>query len=530
MEVTPLPLRATLQPLRRALNLPPISDFDVPKPIRKVLVANRGEIASRVFRTCRAHQIATVAVYSDADAHSLYVSEADEAVHIGPTPSAQSYLVVEKIMQAAQKTGADAIHPGYGFLSERPELVAACEAAGVIFVGPSAAAMEAMGDKVRARAAMIEADVPVVPGRADLHGPDDALAAAKEIGYPLMLKASAGGGGKGMRIVHDDETLVRGFEAASREALAAFGDGRVFVERAVMSARHVEIQLMADTHGGCVYLNERDCSVQRRHQKVIEEAPCPSPQMDPEVRRQMGEVAVKAARAVDYVGAGTVEFLFEEGEEGPRFYFLEMNTRLQVEHPVTEGITGRDLVWDQLRVAAGEALGYSQSDVPLWGHAVECRIYAEDPRRFLPSPGVITRLRWPRGAGIRIDAAVGEGSEVSSHYDPMIAKLTVWGSDRASAIAKMRDALRDTVILGIETNIPFHLRVLQEADFRSGNFSTRYIEEHADLVAEHEISESQSRALAAAACVRTFGKGDSGQGAPRDAGLSEWQRALRWRA
>lgn len=504
-------------------------------PFSKVLVANRGEIAARVFRTCRAHGIATVAVYSDADADALHVGQADEAVHIGPTASAESYLRVDKIIAAAKATGADAIHPGYGFLSERAELVEACDVAGITFVGPSTRAMHVMGDKVRARQSMQAAGVPLVPGKEDIQSVEQALEASKEIGFPLMIKASAGGGGKGMRIVHSKEELRRGYEASSREALASFGDGRVFVERAVMAARHVEIQIMADAHGTTVWLNERDCSVQRRHQKVIEEAPSPSSQMTPEVRAQMGEVACKVARAVDYVGAGTVEFLFEETPEGPRFYFLEMNTRLQVEHPVTEATTGRDLVWDQLRVAAGEPLGYGQADVELRGHAIECRIYAEDPVRFLPSPGVIHELRWPQGAGIRIDAAVGSGSTVSSHYDPMIAKLTVWGRDRIEAIDRMRTALRDTVILGIETNIAFHLRALAEPDFRAGEFDTHYIEQHSALFSaapSGEISEAEREALAVAAAwasASSRARVSTATGAGATAGPSAWQRAVRWR-
>jgi acetyl-CoA carboxylase biotin carboxylase subunit len=498
---------------------------------KRVLVANRGEIARRVFRTCRAHGIETVAVFSDGDANAPHVADADHAVHIGPTESAKSYLSVDAIMEAVRTSGADAIHPGYGFLSERPSLVQACEAAGVTFIGPGVRAMNVMGDKVRSRAAMIEAGVPVVPGREDVPTVEVALEAAADIGYPLMLKASAGGGGKGMRIVHDDDELRRGFVAASREAVAAFGDGRVFVERAVMKARHVEIQVMADGHGAVVHLNERDCSVQRRHQKVTEEAPSPSPQMSPEIRAAMGAVACRAAQAVDYIGAGTVEFLYEEGSDGPRFYFLEMNTRLQVEHPVTEATTGRDLVWDQIRVAAGEPLGYAQEDVQLRGHAIECRIYAEDPERFLPSPGVITCLRWPQGSSVRIDAAVVEGGEVSSHYDPMIAKITVWGPTRLAAIDRMRAALEDTVVLGIETNLPFHLRVLAEEDFRAGHFTTGYIAEHPALTQPPApVDEAVSRAIAAAAARSISGRGsrehDLGGGRP---GTSAWQRAVWWR-
>ena len=499
-------------------------------PFRKILVANRGEIALRVFRTCAEHGIRTVAVYSDADREALHAVQADEAVHIGPAPSADSYLRVDKILAAAKATGAEAIHPGYGFLSERAHFVEACQAAGLVFIGPDVRAMNVMGDKIGARKAMAAAGVPVVPGVNELESLDQVEAAAREIGFPVMLKASAGGGGKGMRIVHEAGELRRAYEGASREAKAAFGDDRMLMERAVLAARHVEIQLMADRHGGCVYLNERDCSVQRRHQKVIEESPSPSPQMNPEVRAAMGEVAVRAARAVDYCGAGTVEFLFEEHPEGPRFYFLEMNTRLQVEHPVTEATCGRDLVWDQIRVAAGLPLGYTQADVPLHGHAIECRLYAEDALRFLPSPGDIRCLRWPVGAHIRIDSAVASGSTVSRHYDPMIAKLTVWGPDRPAALRRMREALRETVCLGIETNLAFHLRVLAEPDFLRGEFSTRYIDQHPDLTAPQALSEAESQALAAAAAVHAAMQLRRGQPSTGEAeAVSPWRRLAGWR-
>lgn len=498
-------------------------------PFDKVLVANRGEIACRVFRTCRELGLTTVAVYSDADAEALHVREADEAVHIGPTPSAESYLQVEKIIAAAKTSGAGAIHPGYGFLSERPDLVAACEEAGIVFVGPSAHAMNVMGDKVSARRAMLAAAVPIVPGRDDIEDARGAIAAAAEIGFPMMLKASAGGGGKGMRIVGSESEVERAFDAARREAIAAFGDGRIFVERAVERARHVEIQVMADAHGHVVWLNERECSVQRRNQKVIEEAPSPCEAMTPELRAKMGEVACQAARAVNYVGAGTVEFLLEETDEGASFFFLEMNTRLQVEHPVTEAITGRDLVRDQLLVAAGMPLEYGQEDVRLDGHAVECRIYAEDPYRFFPSPGPVHALVWPQGNGLRIDAAVDEGSDVSSHYDPMIAKLTTWGPTREAAIARMRRALRDTTILGIQTNLSFHRRVLDEPDFCAGALTTAYVAEHPQLCEESPAPQAEAEAAAAAVAVAFAGalarqSGESGQ--PVAGEISAWRRSL----
>lgn len=506
-------------------------------PFKKILVANRGEIARRVFRTCRERGIATVAVFSEADRDALHVCEADEAVEIGPAAAKASYLDPQRILAAAKATGAEAIHPGYGFLSERAEFVTACEAAGVVFIGPPATAMDTMGDKVRARKAMMDAGVPVVPGRDDVRSADAAERAAAEIGFPVMIKASAGGGGKGMRIVDDPARVRSAFESAAREAEAAFGDGRIFMERAVMSARHVEIQLMADAHGNCVYLGERDCSVQRRHQKVIEECPCPSPQMNAAVRAAMGDVAVKAAKAVDYRGAGTVEFLFEETPDGPNFFFLEMNTRLQVEHPVTELVVGRDLVWDQIRVAAGLPLGYGQEDVVMHGHALECRIYAEDPVTFLPRPGRLTLVRWPEGSGVRVDAAVVTGSEVSSYYDPMIAKMAVWGRDRAEAVARMRQALRETTLLGSETNLSLHARVLAEPDFAKGAaVNTRYLDTHPqvlDIESSAEASEEVRRAVAAAAACHAASAtrriSSSGGATAQEAG-SAWRRAARWRS
>ncbi|TPV96754.1 MAG: ATP-grasp domain-containing protein [Myxococcales bacterium FL481] len=498
------------------------------RPIRKLLVANRGEIACRVFRTCRAHGIGTVAIYSDVDRRALHVAEADQAVGIGGAAARDSYLDVAKIIDAARRSGADAIHPGYGFVSEKPHVARACEAAGLCFVGPPAGAMEVMGDKVRSRQTMMAAGVPVVPGREDIRDSTEAVAAARDIGFPIMLKASAGGGGKGMRVVHRVEDVERSFSASQREAAAAFGDDRVFLERAVLSARHVEIQVMADSHGNVVCLHERDCSVQRRHQKVIEEAPCPSPVMSPRVREEMARVAAAAARAVDYRGAGTVEFLFEEAADGPRFYFLEMNTRLQVEHPVTEAITGRDLVWDQLRVAMGHPLGYAAADVPLSGHAIECRVYAEDPERFLPSPGIVGDVHWPRGPGVRVDAGVEPGCDVSAEYDPMVAKIVAWGPTREVAIARMRQAIADTSITGVRTNLQFHARVLAEPDFRSGRFDTGYIAAHPDLVRPASLDEGSSQAVAAAAVAHALSIHPTTAAIAR--GSQGWRHAVRWRA
>lgn len=487
------------------------------------------------MRTCKERGIATVAVYSEADRTALHVAQADEAVEIGPAPAAQSYLDIEKVIAAAKQTGADAIHPGYGFLSERSAFVQACEQAGIIFVGPPASAMDTMGDKVRARQAMQAAGVPVVPGADNLNSAEEAVAASEHVGFPIMVKASAGGGGKGMRLVHHKEELKPAFEAAQREALAAFGDGRIFIERAVMAARHVEIQIMADAHGHVVHLGERDCSVQRRHQKVIEESPCPSAQMNPEVRAAMGDVAVRAAKAVDYRGAGTVEFLFEETDQGAQFFFLEMNTRLQVEHPVTEAVCGRDLVWDQIRVAQGEPLGYTQEDVVLRGHALECRIYAEDPINMLPRPGKVFKVRWPEGGGVRIDGAVADGTEVSSHYDPMIAKLCTWGSDRKAAIARMRRALDEIVLLGTQTNIALHQRILAEPDFAEGvKVTTRYLEHHPNLMdGASEMPVELSALIAAAAATEASARrvGPAAGRSPTHASpLSAWQRSTRWRA
>ncbi len=464
----------------------------------KVLVANRGEIACRIMRTLREMGIRSVAVYSEADRDALHVRMADEAVSVGPAASAQSYLVEKHILEACKETGAQAVHPGYGFLSESASFVRACESAGIVFIGPDASAMEAMGSKTAARAKMIAADVPVVPGAEA--GDAKALAAsAKELGYPVMLKASAGGGGKGMRLVTRPEDLEEAFERARSEAKNAFGDDTVYVEKAILQPRHIEIQVLADSHGNCVHLFERDCSIQRRHQKVVEESPSPSPLADADLVARMGEVAVQAARAVDYRGAGTIEFLL--GADGS-FYFLEMNTRLQVEHPITELVTGFDLVREQVRVAAGQELGFGQDDVTRRGHAIECRIYAEDPATgFLPSPGRIEVLRVPGGPGVRDDSGVYEGAEISSHYDPLVSKLCVWAPTRELAVQRMRRALTEYVALGIKTNLPFHLRLMEHPEFVSGAYDTGFIGRHEDALLRGEGSGEHRKTLAVAAAV-----------------------------
>jgi acetyl-CoA carboxylase biotin carboxylase subunit len=440
---------------------------------RKILIANRGEIAVRVMRACREMNVSPVAVYSEADAAALHVRLADEAYLIGPAPSAESYLRIERIVETALACGADAVHPGYGFLSENAEFARACAAAGLTFIGPPPAAMELMGSKTNARRAAQEAGAPVVPGTNEpLRSLEDARETAGRVGYPVMLKAAAGGGGKGMRLVEGESEIRSAFETAQSEALAAFGDASVYIEKAVERPRHIEIQVFADTHGNCVHLGERECSIQRRHQKVIEE--CPSPINDADLRARMGEAAVRVARAAAYVGAGTVEFLVSDVTR--QFYFLEMNTRLQVEHPVTELVTGIDLVREQIAVAAGAPLSFAQADVEWRGHAVECRVYAEDPENnFMPSPGRITHLRLPQGPGVRDDGGVYAGSEVSIYYDPMISKLAAWGRTRAEAIDRLRRALDEYSVGGIKTTLPFFREVVRDAEFVEGKLDTGFI-------------------------------------------------------
>ena len=447
--------------------------------IKRVFVANRGEIAVRVVRACHELGIEAVVPYSESDAGSLATILADRAVCIGPGgPARRSYLDVPTILAAAQGTDADAIHPGYGFLAENADFAAACVDAGLIFVGPSADAISRMGDKIAGRRTVIAAGVPVVPGSDDpIADADEARALATDIGPPVLLKAKAGGGGRGMRIVHDIAQVGAAFEEASREAEAAFGDGSLYVERYLAKIRHVEIQIMADTHGNVIYLGERDCSVQRRHQKLIEEGP--SPAVDADLRRRMGEAAVAAARAVDYVGAGTVEFLLDALDD--QFHFIEMNTRIQVEHPVTEALTGVDLVAEQLRVASGEALSIDQEQVMPVGHAIECRINAEDPaQNFGPMPGVITAYRVPGGPGVRVDSHCFEGYRMPPDYDSLLAKVIVHAPSRDLARRRMRRALDEMVIDGIPTTIPFHRSVMEDPEFASGDVTTDFLERRLD--------------------------------------------------
>ncbi len=497
----------------------------------KVLVANRGEIAVRVMRTLREMGIRSVAVYSDADRDALHVRCADEAVAIGPAPSAESYLVGERIIAACKQTGAQAVHPGYGFLSENAGFARALEAAGIKLIGPPPSAMEAMGYKTAAREKMIAAGVPVVPG-ATLERIEDLPKIAAEIGYPVMLKAAGGGGGKGMRFVERPEDVVSAFERAQSEARKAFGDDTVYIEKAIVEPRHVEIQVLADEHGSCVHLFERDCSIQRRHQKVVEETPTPAPARTDALIAQMGDVAVKAAQAVGYQSAGTVEFLM--APDGS-FYFLEMNTRLQVEHPITELITGIDLVREQVRVAAGEPLGYTQDDVVARGHAIQCRIYAEDPATgFLPSPGRIEVLRTPSGPGVRDDSGAYEGAEISSFYDPLVSKLCVWAPTRRQAVERMRRALSEYVALGIRTNLPFHIALMREPDFVEGRYDTSFIAHHEDaLLTSGTTGDATEAMFLGAAIVQALREEESRRRAPATGApaasnaMSPWRLAAR---
>ena len=441
--------------------------------LKKVLIANRSEIALRVIRACQELEISTVAVYSDVDSESLQVRHADEPVHIGPPPAAKSYLNVDALIDAAKETGAEAVHPGYGFLAESARFAAACRDAGITFIGPSAEAIEKLGDKSAARRLAREADVPIVPGSDNTGSAEEAVATAEEIGYPVMIKAAAGGGGRGIRVAANEEELGKAVRVAKQEAQAAFGDGTLYLEKFLVGPRHVEVQVVGDHDGNVVHLYERECSMQRRRQKVLEEAP--SPGISPETREKMCEAAVRLTRQAGYTSAGTVEFLVDKDQS---FYFIEMNTRIQVEHPVTETLTGVDLVKEQIRVASGEPLSVAQEDVLFDGHAIEFRINAEDPEQdFLPSPGEITILDVPGGPGVRVDSAIYQGYRIPPFYDSLIGKLIVWGLDRKEAINRARRALREYRIEGIKTTIPFHIRLLEEKAFRSGEYHTGYLEE-----------------------------------------------------
>jgi acetyl-CoA carboxylase biotin carboxylase subunit len=494
---------------------------------RKVLIANRGEIAVRIARTLREMQIRSVAVYSEPDRDALHVRMADEAYPIGPALASESYLRIDKLMDVAKRAGCDALNPGYGFLSENPALPEACEQAGITFIGPPASAMRAMGLKTAARDKMAAAGVPIVPG-GSANTIEDAKATARRIGYPVMLKATAGGGGKGMRLVHKEEELAAALERARSEAKKSFGDETVYLEKAIIQPRHVEIQVLGDRDGNIVHLFERDCSVQRRHQKVVEETPCPA--IDDEIVRRMGEVAVKGAQSVGYFSAGTFEFLLGQDKQ---FYFLEMNTRLQVEHPVTELITGMDLVREMVRIAAGESLGYSQKDVTRRGAAIECRIYAEDPATgFLPSPGKITRLRTPAGPGVRDDSGAYEGCTISPNYDPLISKLCVWAPDRPRAVARMRRAISEYVVAGIRTNLPFHERLFEHPEFVAGQYDTGFIDRNrAALVEGNLFPKEEYEKLAAAVAVAAYRSekksGTDGTASEKRSGLSPWVAAHR---
>ncbi|HEY3360595.1 MAG TPA: acetyl-CoA carboxylase biotin carboxylase subunit [Methanosarcina sp.] len=455
---------------------------------KKVLVANRGEIAIRVMRACRELGISTVAVCSEADKNALFAKYADEAFLIGPAPSSQSYLNMEAILAVAKSTGAEAIHPGYGFLSENPVFAKRCEEEGIVFIGPPSHVIAEMGSKIRARNLMMKAGVPVVPGTKDaVEDPVEAVKIAEEIGYPVLIKASAGGGGIGMKIVNSSDELATALSSTRQMAGSAFGDSSVFIEKYVEEPRHIEIQILADGYGNTIYLSDRECSIQRRHQKLIEEAP--SPIMTPELRAQMGEAAVRVAKTIGYVNAGTVEFLYSKGN----FYFLEVNTRLQVEHGITEMVTGVDIVREQLRIAWGEKLEFNQEDIVIDGHSIECRINAEDPLNdFAPSPGKIRGYRSAGGPGVRVDSGVHTGYTISPYYDSMISKLCVWAKTRDVAIARMERALYEYVVVGVKTNIPFHKAVMRNPAFRRGDLTTAFIEDHNILEAVEEVVKADA--------------------------------------
>jgi len=488
--------------------------------LSKVLIANRGEVAVRIIRACREMGIVTVAVFSEADREALHVLQADMAVALGPAPAAQSYLNQDKIIAAARATGAQAVHPGYGFLAENATFAEACAAAGLVFIGPPPAAVRAMGDKMAARRVAERTGVPLVPGTTQpLADGAEAARVAREIGYPVMIKAAMGGGGKGMRLVHAYAELEGALRAARSEADSAFGDATVYIERYIAEPRHIEVQVLADAHGTVVHLGERECSIQRRHQKLVEESP--SPFVDADLRRRMGEAACRLAAAVGYVNAGTVEFLVDRERS---FYFLEMNTRLQVEHPVTELVTGRDLVREQIRIAAGEKLGFTQDDVVFNGHAIECRVNAEDPdANFMPSPGKILGLRAPGGPWVRDDSGVYEGYTVPRYYDTLMAKLIVWAADRDGAIARMERALAEYHVSGVRTTLPVLRRIIRHPDFIAGRLDTHFMER---LPGGHAGASGRTVALIAAV-LEAYERAGRQTSPPPSQGVSPWTRAGR---
>jgi acetyl-CoA carboxylase biotin carboxylase subunit len=489
----------------------------------KLLIANRGEIAMRILRGCHELGIKTVAVYSDADRNAPHVRFADEAYHIGAPPARESYLDIGKILDVARRSGAEAIHPGYGFLAEREEFAQACADAGIVFVGPPARAIGTMGDKQVARSTVKAAGVPVVPGTEPGLSDAEMMDAAQQMGFPVLVKAAAGGGGKGMRPVHKPEELADAFASARREAKAAFGDDTVYIEKMIQGARHIEIQLLADAYGNTIYLGERECSLQRRHQKLIEEAP--SFIMDEDLRRRMGEVAVAAARAVNYVNAGTIEFLVDIDRN---FYFLEMNTRLQVEHPVTELVTGVDIVQEQLRIARGRKLRLAQGDVKITGWAIECRINAEDPyNNYLPSTGVITSVQLPAGPGVRVDTGVFPGYEITPYYDSMISKLICYGETRGEVVLRMRRALEEYRIMGVKTNIPFHQHMMDSHRFMSGQFDTKFVEDRFSMD-DREAPHVREAVLLAVLAAHEQSQRASQIVAPGERDTSNWKWYSRW--
>ncbi len=498
--------------------------------VKKILIANRGEIAVRIVRACREMGIASAAVYSDADRAALHVRLAREAYPLGPAPSRESYLRIDKLMDVARRAGCDAVHPGYGFLAENPGLARACAENGITFIGPSPEAMERLGSKTSARQLAARAGVTMVPCVQDpIERLQDAERIARQLGYPVLLKAVAGGGGKGMRLVGDEAEMPAAWRDAGSEALNAFGDARIYLERYLDRPRHIEIQILADTHGHIVHLGERECSVQRRHQKVIEESP--SPVVTPGLRHAMGEAAVKLAREADYTNAGTVEFLVDGAHN---FYFLEVNTRLQVEHPVTEMVTGLDLVKLQIRIAAGEALPFTQDDVAISGHAIECRLYAEDPDNyFYPSPGTILSQRTPSGPGIRFDDGVYEGFTVPTEYDPLLGKLIAWGGDRGEAIARLQRALEEYAVTGIKTNAALFRRILRDPDFVRGDISTRWLDERLPHLRAHSENSTgrdpgaEDAALLVALLQHLDANGTTRAVGPRAESESRWKREAR---